>query len=154
MCHYRIRRALWSVAHCIALKMALPSIILWLAWLPLTLRTSRNDHSFLNIDGWAHRRMVALLDRYCGIGYSMMPISELPWGTWEYPSQESSSEIWRPSLYPNPLRIRCLGGSAIDLRFLEFQEDSSFHNLSEFLGIILGIIGLTKLGFLNTAFQP
>ena len=31
----------------------------------------------------------------------------------------------------------CLGGSAVDLGFLEFQEDSSFQNLSEFLGIIL-----------------
>ena len=44
----------------------------------------------------------------------------------------------------------CLGGSAVDLRFLEFQEDSSFQNLSEFLGIILGIIGLVKLEFANT----
>ena len=43
----------------------------------------------------------------------------------------------------------CLGGSAVDLRFLEFQEDSSFQNLSEFLGIILGIIGLAKLGYSN-----
>ena len=43
--------------------------------------------------------------------------------------------------------METLGGSAIDLRFLEFQEDSSFQNLSKFLGIILGIIGLTKLGF-------
>ena len=43
----------------------------------------------------------------------------------------------------------CLGGSAVDLRFLEFQEDSSFQNLSEFLGIILGIVGLVKLGYSN-----
>ena len=45
----------------------------------------------------------------------------------------------------------CLGGSAVDLRFLELQEDSSSQNLSEFLGIILlGIIGPVNLGFSNT----
>ena len=44
----------------------------------------------------------------------------------------------------------CLGGSAVDLRFLELQEDSSSQNLSEFLGITLGTIGLVNLRFSNT----
>ena len=34
----------------------------------------------------------------------------------------------------------CLGGSAIDLRFLRFQEELSSQNFSGFLGKILGII--------------
>ena len=40
----------------------------------------------------------------------------------------------------------CVGGSAIDLRFLGFGEDSSYQNLSEYIGGILGLIGLIKLG--------
>ena len=34
----------------------------------------------------------------------------------------------------------CLGGSAIDLRFLRFQEELSSQNFSQFLRKILGII--------------
>ena len=44
----------------------------------------------------------------------------------------------------------CLGGSPVDFRFFKFKEDSSFQNLKDFLGVILGIIGLVKLGFWNT----
>ena len=40
----------------------------------------------------------------------------------------------------------CLGCSAVDLSSLEFGTDSSFQNVSEFIGVILGIIGLVKLG--------
>ena len=43
----------------------------------------------------------------------------------------------------------CLGYSGVDLRFLGFKDDSAFQNLCEFLGIILGIIGLVKLGYLD-----
>ena len=43
----------------------------------------------------------------------------------------------------------CLGGSGVDLRFLGFKDDSAFQNLCEFLGIILGIIDLVKLGYLD-----
>ena len=40
----------------------------------------------------------------------------------------------------------CLGCSAVDLSSLQFGTDSSFQNVSEFIGVILGIIGLVKLG--------
>ena len=43
----------------------------------------------------------------------------------------------------------CLGGSGVDLRFLGFKDDSVFQNLCEFLGKILGIIGLVELGNLD-----
>ena len=39
-----------------------------------------------------------------------------------------------------------LGGSAVDLRFLGFNEDSSFQNLCEYLAALLGLIGMVVLG--------
>ena len=47
----------------------------------------------------------------------------------------------------------CMGGSAIDLRFLDFGEDSSFQNLCEFMGAILGFIGLVRMGVTNADVQ-
>ena len=46
-----------------------------------------------------------------------------------------------------------MGGSAIDLRFLDFGEDSSFQNLCEFTGAILGFIGLVRMGVTNADVQ-
>lgn len=40
----------------------------------------------------------------------------------------------------------CMGGSAVDHTPLGFGEDSSFQNLCEFIGVILGILVLVKLG--------
>lgn len=40
----------------------------------------------------------------------------------------------------------CLGGSAVSLRTLGFEDDSSYQNLCEFIGATLGMIGLGKLG--------
>ena len=40
-----------------------------------------------------------------------------------------------------------MGVGAADLLFLEFGEDSSFQNLSEFLGAILAILGQVALGY-------
>ena len=40
----------------------------------------------------------------------------------------------------------CLGGSAVSLRCLNFEGDSSYQNLCEFIGAMLGLIGLSKLG--------
>jgi hypothetical protein len=39
-----------------------------------------------------------------------------------------------------------LGGSAVDLRCMGFKDDSSFQNLSEYLGALLGLIGMLVLG--------
>ena len=39
-----------------------------------------------------------------------------------------------------------IGGSAVDLRGFGFGSDSSFQNTAEYIGCILGIIGLTLLG--------
>ena len=47
----------------------------------------------------------------------------------------------------------CMGGSAVDLRSLEFGDDSSFQNVSEFIGAILGFIGLIRLGVTDTDVQ-
>ena len=47
----------------------------------------------------------------------------------------------------------CMGGSAVDLRFLGFGEDSSFQNLCEFMGAILGFVGLVRLGVSNADVQ-
>ena len=38
------------------------------------------------------------------------------------------------------------GVSAVDLRFQEFRDDSSYENLAEFLGAILAVVGYIKLG--------
>ena len=40
----------------------------------------------------------------------------------------------------------CLGGDAVDLSRLHFNSDSSNQNLAEFVAVLLGIIGLVKLG--------
>ena len=40
----------------------------------------------------------------------------------------------------------CLGGSAVSLRGLSFEGDSSYQNLCEFIDAMLGLIGLSKLG--------
>ena len=39
-----------------------------------------------------------------------------------------------------------IGGSAVDLRLLEFGADSSFQNTAEYIGCILGLAGLALLG--------
>ena len=39
----------------------------------------------------------------------------------------------------------CMGASAVDLRGLEFGEDSSYQNTSEYIGAVLGLIGLLKM---------
>ena len=43
----------------------------------------------------------------------------------------------------------CLGGDAVDLSCLTFQSDSSNQNVAEFMGALLGVIGLVKLGVRN-----
>ena len=43
----------------------------------------------------------------------------------------------------------CLGGGAVDLSCLSFNSDSSNQNVAEFMGALLGIIGLVKLGVRN-----
>ena len=40
----------------------------------------------------------------------------------------------------------CLGGSAVDLRALKFGDDSSYQNVCEFIGVVLGVIGLVIMG--------
>ena len=40
----------------------------------------------------------------------------------------------------------CLGGSAVSLSSLGFEDDSSYQNLCEFIGATLGLIGLSILG--------
>ena len=39
----------------------------------------------------------------------------------------------------------CMGASAVNLRGLEFGEDSSYQNTSEYIGAVLGLIGLLKM---------
>ena len=43
----------------------------------------------------------------------------------------------------------CLGGDAVDLSCLSFDSDSSNQNVAEFIGALLGVIGLVKLGVRN-----
>ena len=43
----------------------------------------------------------------------------------------------------------CFGGDAVDLPCLSFYSDSSNQNVAEFMGALLGIIGLVKLGVRN-----
>ena len=40
----------------------------------------------------------------------------------------------------------CVGASAVDLRQLGFMTESRFQNVCEFIGAIVGIVGLVKLG--------
>lgn len=44
-----------------------------------------------------------------------------------------------------------LGGSAVSLRSLNFGEDSSFQNCSEFIGVLIGIIGALQEGWDTSA---
>ena len=39
-----------------------------------------------------------------------------------------------------------MGGGAVDLRGFEFGSDSSFQNTAEYIGCILGMVGLVLLG--------
>ena len=43
----------------------------------------------------------------------------------------------------------CFGGDAVDLPCLSFHSDSSNQNMAKFMGALLGIIGLVKLGVRN-----
>lgn len=43
----------------------------------------------------------------------------------------------------------CVAATAMDLRELEFGTDSSFQNTAEYVGAIVGILGLLKLGVSN-----
>ena len=40
----------------------------------------------------------------------------------------------------------CLGGAAVDIRGLGFEGDSSYQNLAEYVGALVGILGLVDLG--------
>ena len=40
----------------------------------------------------------------------------------------------------------CVGGAAVDIRGLGFGEDSSFQNLAEYMGALIGVLGLVSLG--------
>ena len=42
-----------------------------------------------------------------------------------------------------------LGGAAVDLRLLRFGTDSSFQNTAEYIGCVLGLIGLVMQGVRN-----
>lgn len=43
----------------------------------------------------------------------------------------------------------CVGASAVDLRPLGFTTESRFQNVCEFIGSIVGILGLVRLGVKN-----
>ena len=43
----------------------------------------------------------------------------------------------------------CLAATAMDLRGLGFGSDSSFQNTAEYVGAIVGILGLLRLGVSN-----
>ena len=43
----------------------------------------------------------------------------------------------------------CVGASAVDLRQLGFATESKFQNVCEFIGSIVGILGLVRLGVTN-----
>ena len=40
----------------------------------------------------------------------------------------------------------CLGGAAVDIRSLGFEGESSFQNLAEYVGALVGILGFVDLG--------
>jgi hypothetical protein len=40
----------------------------------------------------------------------------------------------------------CLGGAAVDITVLGFKGDSAFQNLAEYIGALVGILGLVHLG--------
>jgi ribonuclease HI len=41
----------------------------------------------------------------------------------------------------------CIGGFAVDLKPFEFENDSSYQNTAEYIGVILALIAMVKLGF-------
>lgn len=43
--------------------------------------------------------------------------------------------------------LPALGGAAVDLRALRFGEDSSFQNVSEFVSLLLGVVGAIAMGW-------
>ncbi len=43
----------------------------------------------------------------------------------------------------------CMGGSAVSIKDFGFGKDSSFRNTAEYIGIILGILALVKMGVRN-----
>lgn len=43
--------------------------------------------------------------------------------------------------------LSALGGAAVDLRSLGFGEDSSFQNVSEFISLLLGVVGAIAMGW-------
>ena len=46
-----------------------------------------------------------------------------------------------------------LGAAAIDISWLDFGTDSSFQNVAEYIGGLVGLIGLIKLGISNVAVE-
>ena len=51
------------------------------------------------------------------------------------------------SLNPLTLGLTALGGVAVDLRSLGFGEDSSFQNVSEFISLLIGVVGAVVMGW-------
>lgn len=49
----------------------------------------------------------------------------------------------------NNLEEISLGATAVDITWLNFGSDSSFQNVAEYIGGLIGLIGLIKLGFSN-----
>jgi hypothetical protein len=46
-----------------------------------------------------------------------------------------------------------LGGAAVDLRTLEFGWDSSFQNCSEYITIVIGVVGAIAMGWDTSAIE-
>ena len=46
-----------------------------------------------------------------------------------------------------------LGAAAVDLKWLSFGVDSSFQNVSEYIGGLIGLVGLIKMGISNVAVE-
>jgi hypothetical protein len=46
-----------------------------------------------------------------------------------------------------------LGAAAVDLQWLKFGADSSFQNVAEYIGGLIGLVGLIKLGINNVAVE-
>lgn len=46
-----------------------------------------------------------------------------------------------------------IGAAAVDLTWLNFGTDSSFQNVAEYMGGLIGLIGLIKLGISNVAVE-
>ena len=43
--------------------------------------------------------------------------------------------------------LTALGGAAVDLRSLGFGDDSSFQNVSEFISLLIGVVGAIAMGW-------